>query len=139
MKGLRNRLILLFGMLITVTGYILNNLVSRYQGLYRSLQFRNIKLEETFFTVDVKRILMLLIGMLVFGVLGQLFIKKRHLLKQKGIAIFGTMICGGQTLNVLSSDGTRQMGIYVLFAGYLLMLIGFLLSLYEKEREVDEV
>ena len=126
-------------MLITVTGYILNNLVSRYQGLYRSLQFRNIKLEETFFTVDVKRILMLLIGMLVFGVLGQLFIKKRHLLKQKGIAIFGTMICGGQTLNVLSSDGTRQMGIYVLFAGYLLMLIGFLLSLYEKEREVDEV
>jgi len=138
-KGLRNRLILLFGMLITVTGYILNNLVSRYQGLYRSLQFRNIKLEETFFTVDVKRILMLLIGMLVFGVLGQLFIKKRHLLKQKGIAIFGTMICGGQTLNVLSSDGTRQMGIYVLFAGYLLMLIGFLLSLYEKEREVDEV
>lgn len=139
MKGLRNRLILLFGMLITVIGYILNNLVSRYQGLYRSLQFRNIKLEETFFTVDVKRILMLLIGMLVFGVLGQLFIKKRHLLKQKGIAIFGTMICGGQTLNVLSSDGTRQMGIYVLFAGYLLMLIGFLLSLYEKEREVDEV
>lgn len=138
MNALKNRLLLIIGLLLIGGGYGLNYAAGKYQGLYRSLQYRNLTIEQ-WLTNDVKRVLLLLIGVGVVGILGHFAVKKRHLLRQKSLALFGILICGGQTLSCLSGQSGQAMGLYLLCLGYFLTLIGFILSLYEKEVKPDDV
>lgn len=139
MKKMITRIVILMGMLMALAGYMLNRLAFRYQGLYRSLQFRNIKLEEHVMTPDVKHILLIFVATLLLFVMAHCMFKKRYLIKQNGIAIFATVICAGQIFKILLGNSTEQLGLYVLLLGYLTMFVGFLLSLYEKESGKHEV
>jgi len=134
MQALRNRIIMIVGFIILVAGSVLNSMARKYQGLYRSLQHRNIKLEESILSADMKPILLLVIGIGILVVLGHFMVKYRQSIKEKGIALAGVLLFGGQTLNTLNGESNQQMGLYVSFLGYLIILIGFILALYEKKE-----
>jgi uncharacterized membrane protein len=140
MHALRNRIVMIIGFMIVITGDALNYFSRKYQGLYRSLQHRNLKLEESLMSADMKRIMLFIIGLGVLGVLGHFLVKHRSRMKEKGIAIAGILLFGGQALSTLSGQTSEKMGLYVSFLGYLIALIGFILALYEvKEQTKNEV
>jgi len=82
----------------------------------------------------MKPILLLVIGIGILVVLGHFMVKYRQSIKEKGIALAGVLLFGGQTLNTLNGESNQQMGLYVSFLGYLIILIGFILALYEKKE-----
>lgn len=140
MQALRNRIVMIIGFIIILTGETLNYFSRKYQGLYRSLQHRNLKLEEGLMSADMKRIMLLVIGLSILVILGHFIAKQRYRMKEKGIAIAGILLFGGQALNTLSGQASDNNGLYVSFLGYLIALIGFILALYEvKEQSKNEI
>lgn len=133
MKTKVSRFLTIMGIVIVLSGYCLNWASRKYLSLYRSLQYRNLKLEEALMTDTVRAGLFALIGILALGVLVYVFVKKRQLLKTKPLSVFGVLVFSGQSLTALGGDSATTMGIYIVFLGYVLGFIGFAISLFEKE------
>ncbi len=132
MKTKSSRFIFLLGCIIIAIGYGLNVAARKYQSLYRSLQYRNLKLEETLLTQSNQSLLMGVIGFMALGAL-ILFIVKRHKeLKSKALPLFGIIMFSGQALSVLSGNSAESMGLYVVFLGYTVIFIGCLIGLHER-------
>lgn len=130
------RIVLLVGIIIIVSGYAINNFAQKYLTLYRSMQFRNIKIEEALNAIAEQRIIMAVIALVALLALGYFVFKRYRDIKEKSVSILGVLVCSGQALKALSSDPTKELGGYVLLLGYLIGLIGFTIQLYRREKAV---
>lgn len=130
------KIILLLGIVVILSGYGINKFAQKYLTLYRSMQFRNIKIQETLNSIANPRIIMGVIAAIAIISLGYFLIKRFTEIKEKSVSILGVLVCSGQALKALSADPTVELGGYVLLFGYLIGLLGFIIQLFRREKAV---
>lgn len=131
------KIILLLGFVIILSGYAINSATKKYLTLYRSMQYRNINIQERLDSVIEPRIIMGIVGVTAIVSLSYFVIKHFSKIKEKAVSIFGVLVCSGQSLKALSTDPTVELGSYILLSGYLLVFVGFIIQLFRREKAIE--